>query len=111
MIAKLKYSWVEGEQDECYIIHPKKNMVQFEDDLREIKDIIDNNKFHDNHGESEFIPCPPSYYELVLTYLKEYGYIEESSYKPTEYDISDTWDKRDIVQIQRKVVDYYWEDI
>ena len=110
MIAKLQYSWVEGEYGYCYITHSKKSIDQFEKDLSDIKDIIIKNmdKYHDNYGEREFIKCPPSFFELVQTYLEEYGYNIEHYYNINTYDVDYSYGD---FKIKRKDTKVTWKPI
>jgi hypothetical protein len=102
MIAKLKYVWVEGEEAYCFVAHKKKSTVEFEDDLREIREVINTNLggYHRDSSTGDFIACPPSFYELVQTYLTEYGYdIYYDFYN--EYHIDENQRK---CSIQEKIV-------
>ena len=78
MIAKITYSWYEGEEGERIVFHPTKNYVEFEDDLREIRESI--NTKHING-----IRCSPTFFELTEEELIKKGYF-------TEYRISDIYE-------------------
>ena len=108
MIAKLKYVWVEGEEGEAYITHPKKDQQAFREDLIKIRDIINKNNYHEDYGNAEFIPCPPSYFDLVIIYLEEFGYSVHYEYQPKEYYVDDDGKDR-ALSIEERVVNVNWE--
>jgi len=111
MIAKLEYSWHEGEYGYCYVTHSKKSIDQFEQDLKDIKSIIIKNmdKYHNDYGKSEFIKCTTSFYELIQTYLEEYGYNIEDYCSINTYDVD--YDSYNTLEVKRKDTKITWKPI
>jgi hypothetical protein len=106
MIAKIKYVWVEGEEGEAIITHPKKSKTEFEDDLREIRDELNLKEESD-----DFYPCVPTYWAETIKGLQRRGYFAEPYYIIDEYYVDDVFGRtKRTMSIKERVEDIRYEE-
>lgn len=85
MIHKIKYVWYEGDEGECFVIHPDKTDEEFERDMKQIEDKINTTQQYKEDDLEKYMRVCPSFYNSLIEELSSMGYIIEDPYHDTYY--------------------------